>query len=120
MQEQITIEEGNKIIAVAIGGVLTHYPYKIFPNEIGYRFPVKIPFWMRETQDGYWWNVNALVFHSSWDWIMVAVEKVNILCATIGYPDDFALFNIRLISSQIDIVWISVVEYFSWYNNLQK
>lgn len=78
-QEQIL--EGNKLIAEFMGGKLKQ-PNKEHPNN---------PY-NKHT----WWGVGenktvghfSLHYHSSWDWLMPVIDKINIgLSDTLGYVD---------------------------------
>lgn len=61
-------------------------------------------------------------FHSSWDWLMPVVEKIEGLnfgikiyknsCWVTNYPES----NTCATSSKIKSVWLAVVEFIEWYN----
>jgi len=95
--------EGNNDIAKFMGFELTRYGY-----------------WMSEkTPTGSiagWYKPNEMKYHSSWDWLMPVVEKINRwhinnLCEKM----DFYLFQ-QSITSSIDMVWDGCVQFIQWYN----
>lgn len=87
------ILEGNKLIAVFIGGEPISKGTK---NPVGYIFPFE--FGHRETWDeggfqgsgkDYCWPVDELEFHDSWDWLFLGIDKIN----GMGKAYSFAIFK---------------------------
>ena len=71
------IIEGNKLIAEFMGAIWRKDDYGLFGysySDVG-----KAP----TEHSGYWWDVKALQYHTSWDWLMPVVEKIS----NIHYPD---------------------------------
>jgi hypothetical protein len=109
-QEEIT--QNNKLIAEFMGpdslnvkiGNTEIYPHLIL-SELG---------------------VDALIFHTSWDWLMSVVEKINKRdWVTIKadeckiHPLDIDDFKEIVVNEQKDLitaVFYAVVKYIKWYN----
>lgn len=109
------ILEGNKIIAEFMGLI----NYKGTTQDLC-EYP--------------WKGVNKrLKYHSSWDWLMSVVEKINTLgIDNFGNPC-FTIFSNKALvydndsnghfinytpddGKLIDAVWLTVVEFIKWYN----
>ena len=70
-------------------------------------------------------NRYALKFHSSWEWLMPVVEKIE----SLGYGvtiyrkgchiNDIGLLGVNGFNhkSKIEQTWLAVVEFIKWYNN---
>lgn len=111
-QEQIL--EGNKLIAEFMGGELLEGRQ----NNV---------FWFKEHHHVLTAhkaiNQHAFKYHSSWDWIMPVVEKIN-ASHTVKIKNNTC--SIRLIveetteSTLIKSVWKVVVEYVKYYNEIYK
>lgn len=110
-QEQII--EKNKLIAEFMGAkmiVEDYYGINIikFPDE--------------STKD-----LNGLKYHSSWEWLMDAVDKIQILRERFNNPKlEYGLTLINAMDrwlyvqhkslSKKEAVWLAVVEFIKWYN----
>ena len=100
--------KGNKIIAEFMG---------LWESEVGYLYNPQF-------EAGF--KPEELKYHSSWDWLMPVVEKIESLgyCFRIESNDIFIMDNetsMELIvaddnNSKIDGVWWSCVEFIKWYN----
>jgi hypothetical protein len=109
--EDLEIQEGNKLIAEFYGDIsgITSYPDEPFE------------------------------FHSSWDWLMLAVEKISTLTiSSHNYPiivtikKDFCLisyqdsiYNQTIVVKTVnrndgkntkEVVWLAIVDFIKWYN----
>lgn len=113
-------EEGNKLIAEFDGGVYDEYPDGHFPGEYGYKFG-----------KDEWWNVNALQYDSSWDWLMPVVERVektNMIsiwsrCCDVsaeGRIMTYPPMNQTVGGTKIEATYKAVVEFLEWYNSQEK
>ena len=78
MSEQEIIE-GNKLIAEFMGGENHPFliPYIPEPDDIW--FSVENHPEERHPDNGSMWKLNELKYHSSWDWLMPVVEKIESL-----------------------------------------
>ena len=68
-----------------------------------------------------------LIYHSSWDWIMSVVEKIeassgNFVICLNTCEINAGKFDCYLIEadSKIEAVWLSVVEFIKWHNENGK
>jgi hypothetical protein len=110
--------EGNKLIAEFMG-------YKYFQSPYdGWGF-------CKDEKDmSTWLRSNNILYHSSWDWLMSVVEKIeqnytpveilDLQCTigrTIYNPD-----NIQVCSnnSKLDATWQAVIQFIQWYNSQVK
>jgi hypothetical protein len=112
----LTKEEGNKLIAEFFGKKTKDkvYQWELFNDQ---------------------WATEGLKFHSSWDWLMPVVEKIESLwidgaqsrCKIegvvvslwheVGYRNiDFA-YNSPTNGNKIDNLWNAVVQFIQWYNS---
>jgi hypothetical protein len=110
----MSIEEGNKIIAEFMGGVLCDYPDGMFPGEKGYQFPNPV---YRTSPT--WWNKHSLMYDKSWDWLMPVVEKIKAIPTKDGTElikkIDQIVHSLCLI--RIGITHKLCAEFFQWYNS---
>lgn len=102
-----TIEEGNKLIAEFMG--ITPI---VENNGVVYKDP----------NTG---HIMLIRYHTSWDWLMPVVEKIE----SLGYGvtiyrkgchiNDIGLFGVNGFNhkSKIEQTWLAVVEFIKWYNN---
>jgi len=131
MNEEII--SGNKIIAVFDGGVIQ-------ADAVGH---LKRNIFFRDMKMGlHLYNAEMLCYHSSFDWLMPVVEKieklgyktvlatsecgckyyqnistgVGIIKETVNNPSKFMGQS----ESKIEAVWIAVVPFINWYNNNKK
>lgn len=124
------ILEGNKLIAEFLG---FEFKNGITQNEVFYTLEKEHPIYLQ----GY--SYKCAKFHSSWDWLMPVVEKIQNLYRTSEYFG--ALINISTTHISIscadfnycdskpqkdwepfDIirVWKAVIEFIKWYNKNKK
>jgi len=92
-----TLEEKNRMIAEFMG---------IVESSIDGQF------WTEKSHEGF--GIGKLVglkYHSSWDWLMPVVEKIE--SVNEGVPQQ--LLNVSLFS-YIEDVYNAVVEFIEWYN----
>lgn len=118
----LTIEESNKLIAEFMGATYTVDDY----GDYGYKFEKPV--------FGEWhtmFQASALKYHTSWDWIMSVVEKiesigmkVNIFtdrCDVRGWyeyaPNSTARYEaFNHSSNKIDATYQAVTDFIQWYN----
>ena len=112
-QEQII--EGNKLIGEFM---------KIKINHAGKGDLYKCPATGLSTSD------KELEYHSSWDWLMSVVEKIE----SMGYDvfinglycriTDCGMSDFELesgeVNTKIEAIWFTVIEFIKWYNSCQK
>lgn len=128
MTKEIEIVEGNKLIAEFMDGVFDDKIKSLLVT------PVKSP-------AGNYVNwTDKLKYHSSWDWLMPVVEKIQNMGFFVSILGDGRLpntkelptnycnifkdnFNLELIidggnipsKSKIDSVWQSIIQFIQWY-----
>ena len=113
MDKQLTIEEGNKIIAEFMGAVPCKVWLKSIGDEDGYECEkYKLP-------------TSELEYHSSWDWLMPACHKWDCLTdAEIKegtwpkYERLCDLLDRKVALYEIQPVWNQLVENLQWYNSI--
>ncbi len=121
MNKEQGIREGNKLIAVFMGG-RSLYP---FPEGfIGYVDGLP--------NGSNYFEITAAKYHSSWDWLMPVVEKIESMDSrgidcrieilkkdcNIYYADSFKQYDFTITgSSKIDAVYNSVITFLTWLNN---
>ena len=81
------------------------------------------------------YRARDLKFHSSWDWLMPVVEKIESLglqseigrkdCRVYKYLDIMSAETEDIVSifskvSKIEAVWLAVIKLILWYNNLKR
>lgn len=103
-----TIEEGNKLIAEFMGrcGKVNKHLYWVNIPSVK------------------WVTVEQMQFHTSWDWLMPVVEKIQITnqCDIIIHAKNIvdASYNsqtqLYYTGSLLQNVWQAVVEFIEWYN----
>lgn len=128
------IIEGNKLISIFLwgeqGNPIDRYPEWYIGEDLPYC-----------DEDGYYQNVGAMLpitleiaqFHSSWDWLMPVVVKINTLAINnFGIPDftihsnqsfvydsdsnEYFVNYIPQKGTLIDSIWLTVIEFIKWYN----
>jgi len=102
---QQEIIEGNKLIAEFMGFLFDES--KTDDHK----------FYSESTQGG--WTSKRYVnpkYHSSWDWLMPVVEKINETCKNTGYVDDIILFDLHIVGCAISDVWQGCIDYIRWFN----
>ena len=115
----MNIDEGNKLIAVFMGGTLdsTESKYYYFLNEGSYKMELK--------------------YHKDWNELMSVVQKIektfrseDLFCVKIAFnnciitqerlldkPIVRAESTNRIDGTKIESVWSAVVNFIEWYNN---
>ena len=105
--------EGNKLIAEFMGG---YTPYERFGNSTEYYY------------NGGYVYLNDMHFHSSWDWLMPVVDKIESLRDENGNAYRFTIdmgnaqiegTNIEIVggSCKLDTTYQAVVEFIKDQNN---
>lgn len=122
MQEQEIID-GNKLIAEFLC-----FKYR---NQAKYwgRYPLDDNSFLSLKGEV---EMHSLKFHSSWDWLMPVVEKIESLNFTTSiYHLPKTLNTVKILSGGADVVGVNgetkieaiyktVVEFIKWYNSCQK
>jgi len=109
------ILEGNKLIAEFMGAKY----YDCYKNSI---YPNGISIWKYDTPPKedctILWNTPDMQYHTSWDWLMPVVEKIEKL----PFIEERASDGHDKISLIYDInnVYPQVVEFIKWYNENTK
>ena len=130
--------EGNKLIAEFMG-YSVGFPHKT--DKYGYIQTVEgyiIPSIVNPSPhpsdiDTHQFSLTDLRFHSSWDWLMLVVEKINTMNSKYEiniYSQVVTLFSYSPIETKakfnnseftkIVAVWLTVIEFIKWYNSCKK
>ena len=102
---------GNKLIAEFMGCTYSDTFMGLLPNH-----------WIKEDGEPLTGYLDTeLKYHSSWDWLIPAVEK----CITYINVDDTGFKLQNNVSHwmaflEMDKIWTSVVEFIKWYNTQNK
>lgn len=119
---QQEIEEGNAIIAEAMGGKIIKYT--VGDTEVYYdKFP--------DSSFNHQCSVKLLRYHTSWDWLMPVVIHISnaqsVFRIIVGNMGTVCLIDTAQIPIQdrshpepILAVWHTCVEYFKWKKEQQK
>lgn len=122
--DAVLVKEGNKLIAEFMGATFRSYkdnrlPYYRFEEPIG---------------ETYAFKAMDLKYHSSWEWLMMVVDKIESLdkyCVIIRSASDDSHVHLCIIdnlfddtavcvsdrnSSKINAVWLTVIEFIKWHN----
>ncbi len=114
MEESI---EGNKLIAEFMGAEWRSWK----DNKLSmYRFENPIG-------DTYAFHIKDLKYHSSWDWLMPVVEKIESLGYCVFQQNDACWIKVGRVGMKMPIIsnlaenkkeatWLTVVEFIKWYN----
>lgn len=118
---QEEINEGNKIIAEFMGAK----PSKVDNDKRYLRFTE--PHAGTDTYAFYPWN---LFYHTSWDWLMPVVQKINSMTPELKLPRDLQAMKDRThpfekyadvlglpVSSPINEVYKAIVQFIKWHNS---
>lgn len=110
----MSIEEQNKLIGFFMGMKLVEtlqgFEYYEFKGPAGF-------------------TINALKYHSSWDWLMPVIKKIGDYLQTIDRPSknhcckgDLLEVDITCAIHEIDILLThkAVIEFILWYNTQNK
>jgi hypothetical protein len=65
---EVTIDQMNEAIARFMGGTRVLHPSQKYSSEHHFGYVC---------HRGHWWNENNLKYHTSWDWLMPVVEKIE-------------------------------------------
>lgn len=109
--------EGNKLIAEFMGG---EYDANHSPS-----YPC-----FHKLHNGGTWDLDELKYHTSWDWLMPVVEKINVLdnreYDVIIWRSDCHINNreeilfessiLKRKDTLILVVWGCIVQFLKWYN----
>lgn len=125
------IIEGNKLIAEFDGGVLQ-------ADAVGH---LKRNIFFRDMKIGlHLYNAEMLSYHSSWDWLMPVVEKIQNIdikaapnyegyrieivvqgyVKISGFPMPAIFANVSKEGSLIAAIYKAIVEFIKWYNQTKK
>ncbi len=135
MTQTEEIIEGNRLIAEFMSdGKLYPHPARILEGQnapMGYNFSEPLG----------WRNKNSLQYHTSWDWLMPVVEKIEIInhdlysfeivcCRSIitefvNDNDDLLKCTQKQIvrvtaDTKIQSAWQAVTQFIKWYNSQSK
>ena len=89
----MSVDEGNKLIDE-------------FAPEVAKRLMI---YYKRRTP-------SIMKFHSSWDWLMPVVQKINDLALKYGYVDDMEIFHLRVVGLTTKSLFEAIVQFLKWYN----
>jgi len=129
--EQKEVIEGNRLIAIFMGAK-EHNEFSGHPLLDFGDFIKTTPF----NEPGVWILGDSQVrYHSSWDWIMPVVEKIEslgydsriignnsdggFLCDFVDIENNEAACKTSY-TSKIQAVWLAVVDFIRWYNEQTK
>ncbi len=121
MDSEKEIIEGNKLIAEFM---------KIQTEKIGY-------YYNKEFYGGMAFAISEMKYHSSWDWLMPVVEKIEKLrvglnaSVCVEYMSNNQKFNFKIfdefynfsvvkagnIENKLITIWEAVIEFIKWYNS---
>jgi len=107
-QDKQTIE-GNKVIAEFMGAKVesnNHTGRDVTFPEITHGLRTHKSF--------------QLQYHTSWDWLMLVVQKCYSLCNDLQHPDQEEELSVALLSCDISEVHEAVVKFITWYNSQPK
>jgi hypothetical protein len=124
----MTTEEGNKLIAEFMG-LKAVRPFKDIghPEVWAWETPTNSPLYRVANGN----DLENIYFHSSWDWLMPCVEKIESLgciveiwlCLGKGCRIIKGSFKVPTMTiantesnSTIEAVWQAVIQYIEWYN----
>ena len=109
------VEIGNKLIAEFMGGKYRKGNKKQFTEERYFDLKNK----------GYYYLVSELQYHTSWDWLMHVVEKIESLGYDFEFKKQGKFTNVRFKGiidynckryDNITAIYNAVVEFIKWYN----
>ncbi len=115
----MSTEEKNCLIATFMGGKISKHPAPQFGN-MGYSFKKKIC-------NSSWWAIDALKYHTSWDWIMPVCKKLDFLSEdkVIPHSKEYEKLCDKLDNEvtrfyDIKTIFPIVIEFIKWYNQQPK
>lgn len=126
----MTTTEKNKLIAEFMGWKNKGNDY-FFPNNMQHLYN---PINLYEFEGGdyqFETDVTGLTFHTSWDWLMPVVEKIESLGYSVNTSSSMVYINgdngiikkpinIGFKITKIEAVYNACVEFILWYNAAQK
>lgn len=89
----------NKLIAEFMGG------QRVLPDKDVYNMP---------THNNLCYGVDELHYHTSWDWLMPVVEKMN--TTELWEEYDISYLATYLVSTDINATYNAVIEFINEYN----
>lgn len=97
------IQEGNKLIATFMG--------KTIQPQVG---TPEFSRWKGEAMD---YSSYEVAYHSSWDWLIPVVEKINVNTEQSDERENFkAVCQAYLPFGSINYIWKASVKFIKWYN----
>ncbi len=105
------IIEGNRLIGVFLEAYFVNDDVVAYPNGYYMHDSIDLPYDVEDWQ-----------FHSSWDWVMLIVEKVSELPEVYHWELSSETFSIHAnktfekMGNGIEKVWSVVVKFIKWYN----
>lgn len=124
MQKEITIQEGNRVIAEFMG-----WKFVEADNKYAAHF---------KKHGGDFVYANRLEYHTSWDWLMPVVEKIESIgktCVSITHrsceitPIIYSVKKDRMVwhqtifvmhENKIASTYAAVLQFITWYNTTNK
>ncbi len=106
--EQISIVEGNKLIAEFMGEKV-EYTNKYDDGTEKYFL------WFTKQR----LSIDQLKYSTSWDWIMPVVQKIGkieIINAGVEGCELYDNIDYALRPAKIEVVWLAVTEFIQWYS----
>lgn len=108
-------------------------------NFMGKEFMDKNIFINRLPKDVIQYSENYKLFHNSWDWLMLVVEKIekldlidefnirydsvakgNWVQITPAFKDTFNIITTEVYEKKIDAIYEAVIRFINWYNQYIK
>lgn len=124
MNKEISIEENNRLIAEFMGAVVN----KNWTDKLTYCYTKEnVP----TKHSSYNWAVDEMQYHTSWDWLMPVVERIELITPVHIWSDeckikphyDTVFYNNTGESGnlkKIDVVWNTITQFIQWYNSTIK
>lgn len=118
-QEQII--EGNKLIALFMGGKTSDMNNKIVQGHQNIWLPIHGICNWTTVDIG---NGKTLQYHKSWDWLMPVIDKIRSMNEYSGFVDHTSSIvdegGVYINTKFIENTWKDVVEFIKWYSNEKK
>jgi hypothetical protein len=112
------IIQGNKLIAEFMGGIIQ-------PNNTVCPYPRGLPSWANILYDFDTMRIGGYEYHTSWDWLMPVVEKIESEGFTVNIQDRgcciYKKFSHPICTAErwetkIEGIWQAVTSFIKWYN----
>ena len=116
------ITEGNKLIAEFMGS-----SFKTYKKGHIRKDSVTVCYFddgMSPFSGGV--SIENLKYHSSWDWLMPVVEKIETIdfvviikqgeCVIVNNSGNTPKFIQQVSTTKIESIWLAVCEFIEWYN----